>query len=151
MAAITKIAVYEQCLKIVNEKLDTLQREFKLYSESAQNETKSTAGDKHDTGKAMMQMEQEKLGKQMSELLQQQKVLQQPQFKESYQTVQFGSLVHTTSGYYFIGISLGKFSLDNEIILCLSVQSPFAISMLGLKAGSTFKFNNKDFQLQSVQ
>lgn len=151
MAEITKAEVYEHCLKIVNDKLDTLQREFKLYSDSAQNETKSTAGDKHDTGKAMMQMEQEKLGKQMSELLQQQKILRQPQFKEGHQKIQFGSLVKTQSSFYFIGISLGKFSIASQDILCLSVQSPFALAMLGLKQADKFTFNNKDFSIIDIQ
>ena len=54
-----KKKLLELCLQQVNDKINILQSEFNVYKDSAANETKSTAGDKHDTSKSMMQMEQE--------------------------------------------------------------------------------------------
>ena len=41
----------------LTEKLDSLQKMIHELSESSNNETKSSVGDKHETAKAMMQLE----------------------------------------------------------------------------------------------
>ena len=53
--------IYSQCLLILNQKIEELNSALATATESANNETKSSAGDKHETARAMMQLEQEKL------------------------------------------------------------------------------------------
>ena len=50
----SKAQIHSILQKDLDKRIDTLQSEYKLYMESAANETKSTAGDKHDTSKSMM-------------------------------------------------------------------------------------------------
>ena len=52
-----KRQLLELILKQIDDKINILQSEFNVYKDSAANETKSTAGDKHDTSKSMMQLE----------------------------------------------------------------------------------------------
>lgn len=145
-----KLKVYQTCLNIIEEKINTIQKEYKLYQDSAANETKSSAGDKHDTGKAMMQMEQEKLGVQFKDLVNSKKILGSINPSIVYNKIQFGSLVKTDSAVFYISISLGKICIDSQEIFIISSQSPLAKLMLNLFKDSQFSFNGKVYTIHEV-
>lgn len=65
---IEKAKVYLHCQRIINEKRALLEKEMKSLQESSNNETKSSAGDKHETSRALAQAEQENLGNQFTKL-----------------------------------------------------------------------------------
>lgn len=48
-------------LDTLNNQIEAIQNQILSLSEDAQNDAKSSAGDKHETGLAMMHLEQEKL------------------------------------------------------------------------------------------
>ncbi len=145
-----KLDIHKECMKIVDAKLDTLKTEFKLYQDSAANETKSTAGDKHDTGKAMMQMEQEKLGKQLNELLSSKSILSSINVKDEFRIVSSGSLVETDNGIFYISVSLGKILVDQKEIFAVSIQSPLAKLMQGKQKNSSISFNGKNYKITDI-
>lgn len=64
-----KEKVYQQYLQLVNDKIVSLQKILNELSDSAKNETKSTAGDKHETALAMLQQEQQNTSIKLSEAL----------------------------------------------------------------------------------
>ena len=104
--------VLEACQQDIEAKISTLNAEYALYRESAAGETKSTAGDKHDTAKAMMQLEQEKLGRQLEICLQQKRILEQVDAGKVCNCVEFSCIVETDAGNFFISISS---SLNNAL------------------------------------
>lgn len=59
---------YNFCVLFVNERLARIQGQIKELETALTSETKSSAGDKHETGRAMIQLEREKLGQQLAEL-----------------------------------------------------------------------------------
>lgn len=150
MAGDIKIKALNVCRELVNKKIATLQKEFSLYSESAAGETKSTAGDKHDTGKAMMQLEQEKLGKQLAELQQQKRLLQDSKFSEPHASASFGAYVETDQGHFLLGAALGKIESEGRAVLCISLQSPIGQALKGCIAGQSVTFNNKIFRITNI-
>ena len=56
------------CQDYVRQKQEVLKKRGASLQESLNSETKSSAGDKHETGRAMVQLEQEKLGQQLQEI-----------------------------------------------------------------------------------
>ena len=66
-----KQKIFAACLASLDEKINSLKTSLLELEEGSENDTKSSAGDKHETARAMMQIEQEKLGKQLNELLEQ--------------------------------------------------------------------------------
>ena len=68
-----KIKLHHYCESIVEEQLSGIIAALKDAQEGANNETKSSAGDKHETGRAMAQLETEKLNTQLNEANQLQK------------------------------------------------------------------------------
>ena len=53
-----KQKIYNHYLGVINDKIKLLQQVLADLKESSSNETKSTAGDKHETTLAMLQIEQ---------------------------------------------------------------------------------------------
>jgi hypothetical protein len=145
-----KKQLLSHCIDFIDVKYKTLQSEYRLYQESAANETKSTAGDKHDTSKSMMQLEQEKLGHQMDMLLKQKKILGNIDVNRISEKVEFGSVVETDQGNFFISISAKEFRFDDKSFIPVSIQSPLAMAMLNCVKGKQVKFNNKAYKIESI-
>lgn len=131
-------------------KIETLQSEYRLYMESAANETKSTAGDKHDTSKSMMQLEQEKLSGQLNQLKQMVLAVSKVDLSRTNKVGEFGSLIETDKGKFFISISIQGIQIDEENIQCISMQSPIGKVFIQRKAGEVVKFQDKSFSIRSI-
>ena len=57
-----KEQLYEFCRAYIDGRTIRINESIKSIQESLSSETKSSAGDKHETGRAMLQLEREKLG-----------------------------------------------------------------------------------------
>jgi hypothetical protein len=125
-------------------KQQELNRYAKSLEESLGGESKSTAGDKHDTGRAMIHLEQEKLAGQFNQLNSQIQLLAQIRQRPNPTTkVEIGSLFQLGDQYYFIGIPLGKISFQEQTVWCIGHQAPLAQQVLGKKRGETVLLNDK--------
>ena len=67
-AIFIKQELFGQCQNFVNSKLDTIRQTINELQQALNSETKSSAGDKHETGRAMIQLEREKMGRQLAEV-----------------------------------------------------------------------------------
>lgn len=150
MSMTARQRIIQACLRDIEAKISTINAEYSLYRESAAGETKSTAGDKHDTAKAMMQLEQEKLGKQLDICLQQKKILEQIDSGKEFKQVEFSSIVETNSGNFFISISSREILVDDQRYMPISVQSPLAKVMVGKTMNQEFSFNGRQFKIKSI-
>jgi hypothetical protein len=114
-------------------------------------ETKSTAGDKHETGRAMMQLEQEKLSVQMAEVQQLQQVLDRIQLEDLPPGIGEGNVVLTSQGNYFLAISAGKVELEGKLFYLISLASPIGVALMGKKAWEVVSFRGQEFRILEVQ
>ncbi|MFM9985177.1 MAG: hypothetical protein ACKVOK_08095 [Flavobacteriales bacterium] len=114
------------------------------------NDSKNTAGDKHETGRAMVHLEQEQLSKQLFELNMQVSQLCSIQSGLSPESIEQGSLIETSAGYYYLSIGLGKLRIDELDVIFISPQSPIGMQFKGRAAGDWFLFNNVTITILSV-
>lgn len=145
-----KEEVLEFCWNHINERMASFKKRSIALQESLNSETKSSAGDKHETGRAMVQLEQEKLGKQGVELEKTKMILSKVDIDKNSEKISLGSFVKTTSANYFIAISSGIFNKDSAAIFCISASSPIAKMLLGKEKGDTFAFNGKESSILEV-
>ena len=145
-----KEQVYRHCTEVLIEKIRQLRYTLSDLKESASNETKSTAGDKHETALAMLQIEQENTNKQLETLLFQELQLKKlnPELKANI--VSNGALVNTSIGYIYISIPLGKIIVEGVPVIALSPQSPLGSKLIGLKAGDTVTVNGNNYTIISI-
>jgi len=121
-----------------------------LLQNSLTSESKSTAGDKHETGRAMIQLEREKLGNQLKQLELQEAVLKKIQTDNKTSLVALGSFVETDKMNYYLSISLGKIKVDNSDVFAISAQSPIGALLLGKKVGDSITFNGNKSVIKAI-
>ncbi len=136
---------------MVNDKISLLRQDLAGLKESATNETKSTAGDKHETALAMLQIEQANKREQLQQVVAQKIVLEKINPMIAAAIVVSGSLVKTNNGYLFMSVALGKTVLEGITLTALSPQSPLGNQLMGLKAGDTTVFNNKVYYIETIE
>lgn len=136
------------CWEYVHQKKEVLTNRSASLQESLNSETKSSAGDKHETGRAMVQLEQEKLGQQQQELDKMAQILRMVDIGSSSEKIGLGNLVRTSSASYFISISSGVFKTEeSDSIFCISPSTPIAKLLLGKEVGDTFNFRGKTYTI----
>ena len=146
-----KQKIYSHYLRLINEKINMLQLVLADLKESGANETKSTAGDKHETALAMLQIEQANKRTQLQEVLNQKAVLEKIDASLSPEIVVTGSLIRTNRGLFFMSVALGKLLVDNINTIALSPQSPLGQKLMHLRAGDSISFNNATYQIEGIE
>jgi len=138
------------CWTQVNQRIERLAKNSAELRESLILEDKNSTGDKHETGRAMLHLEQEKLSGQLLEVEQTKAALKKIDIKGRGGTVRMGSLVRTGMARYFLSISAGTFKKDTETVYCISGASPMAQVLLGKKEGDGFDFNGQSHSILEV-
>ncbi|WP_028123212.1 hypothetical protein [Epilithonimonas tenax] len=133
----------EELIKIIGQKLSEKIENFeKLIAETraSSNDTKSSMGDKYETGREMLQQEINNLQGQLNEILKQKDFLKTILPKPS-DKAEKGAIVKTDKGLFFISVSLGEIKINNEKIICISPESPLAKAMNGKLTNDVFTLN----------
>ncbi len=145
-----KQKLLDQCQYNIDQRLQRIQQTITDIQESLSSETKSSAGDKHETGRAMLQLEREKAGQQLAEVQKLQEILVKIDISTSSDNARLGSLVFTTQGNYFLSISIGELSIDNTSFFAIAANTPIGKLLLGKTIGDTFSFNGKEISIKRV-
>lgn len=145
-----KQKVFQHYQQLLDDKIASLQKILDDLKESGANETKSTAGDKHETALAMLQIEQANKRAQMQELLEQKAVLNKIDPTVIPVQVTNGTLLQTNKGYFFMSVALGKALIDNITVIALSAQSPLGKILMGLKKGAVASFNQTQYIIEEI-
>ncbi|MCF6407113.1 hypothetical protein L3C95_29730 [Chitinophaga filiformis] len=118
--------------------------------EAANNEDKSSAGDKYETGRAMGHLEKDMYARQLAEIIRELDKLQKVNTDIIYTTAQTGALVRCQQHSFFIAAGLGKQVIDDQIIFFLSPDAPLAKLLFQKKVGDGFLFNKMDMLILEV-
>lgn len=139
-----------QCAELIQEKIDVLEKMTADIQDSANNETKSSAGDKYETGRAMMQQERDKYAVQLEQAKLVRAHLNRIKPEVTFGQVAFGAIVRTTLANYFIAISAGRMEVEGQKYYVISPQAPLAKLLLQKTSGDTFVFNDKEMKILEV-
>lgn len=145
-----KVRLHSLCQAYIEQRIDTAQKAIAIAQASANEETKSSAGDKYETGRAMAQLEIEKNSVQLAEAQKLKIAIAQIKPDHPTNTVQSGSLVVTNQSNFYIAISAGQLTLDNINYFSISPASPVGSKLMGLKEGAQFSFNTKTYLIEKV-
>lgn len=141
-----------QLLEIIHQKIsEKIQKLEQLIAETraSNNETKSSMGDKYETSREMLQQEINNLQLQLNEHLKSLQILKNVN-PNPHKIVTLGSFVETEKGKFFIAVSLGELSFNQEKIFVISAESPLAKAMNGKKIGETFIVNNLSQTIKNI-
>jgi transcription elongation GreA/GreB family factor len=139
-----------ECLKRLGLRRNEIVEEIEQIVSDISGETKSSAGDKHETSRALMQNQREQIGQRLKETEAMITSLMQIDPQQTKLQVESGSLVTTNKGIFMISIGYGSLTKDGTTCFFLSMQSPLGIAMKGKKKGDVFLFNNQEYMVLEV-
>ncbi|MBU4538186.1 MAG: hypothetical protein L6264_11240 [Weeksellaceae bacterium] len=141
-----------ELLNIIRIKLSEKIKTFEnLISETraANNETKSSMGDKYETSREMVQQEINNLQRQLNESLAQENAIKKLD-SEICSEVKLGALVETNVGVFYIATSVGEISHEGKKIRTVSMESPIAKTMSGKKKNDVFIINSISQTIKNI-
>lgn len=126
------------------------QQSLEEIQQSIAGETKRTAGDKHETALAMLQTEQERIGRHLHQVKEQLAVLQ---FSNTLNPNADGkgSLITTDKGIFFIAVAIGKLEIDNHIIFAISPAAPITTHLLRTTVNNSFTLQQQTYTVLDKQ
>lgn len=134
----------------LNDRVNTLREMIVDLTEDSLNDAKGSAGDKHETGLAMMHLEQEKLNKKLLELLDTQNKFLKIDYSIASNQVILGSLIQTNDTYFLLAVALPKIEVDGKTVFGMSPQSPLGELFMGKKVNDTIAFNGKNYNFIQI-
>ncbi len=145
-----KKALYAKCLAYVEQRIATAKQAMEAAQNAANEESKSSAGDKYETTRAMMQIERDRHAAQLAEAMKLQNELDQLNCEKIYEKAQAGSVVVTDQNRFFLSVSAGKLTLDQTDYFAVSLASPIGMLLHNRTTGDEFVFQNKPVRIKEV-
>ena len=146
-----KEQLLETCKATIQKTLENTNATIASCKHDLASETKSSAGDKHETGRAMLQLEMEKAGQQWVQVQQTQILLSKVSILPSKGPVRLGSLVFSSNGVFFVAVSIGQLNIENQSFFVISPSAPIGKLLLGKNIGDSFFWNSKEIQIYDIE
>ncbi|MFQ3214509.1 MAG: hypothetical protein ACI9XJ_001626 [Marivirga sp.] len=146
----TKKIILQHITNQLKTQLASFQKDYQDLQSALANETKSSAGDKYETGREMINQEVNKVSDQINkqELFIQK--LEKIDHSKKITHVTDTALISTSLGTFFIGIPLGIVQLADQKVFFISVQSPIYQAMRNLTAGDHFNWQSKKIDIHEI-
>lgn len=147
-------ALKEQLHRLCTEYLASREAEIKDtitgIRTAAAGETKSSAGDKYETTREVMQQEIDLNLARLQKLRIMSATLSRISPAQNSVIAGPGAIVYTTNGNYYIAISAGRIQSGPDVFYAISAASPLGAMLAGKKAGHTFQLNGQTFTIQEI-
>ena len=133
----------EFCEQVIIQRIAGSNKAMNEAQAAANQEEKSSAGDKYETSRAMSHLEKDMHARQLLAYQQDLNALRTINVNSIYNTPAPGAFVQTTKAAFFIAAGLGKQVVDGAQVIFLSPVSPLAQLLMKKKVGDEFDFMGK--------
>jgi hypothetical protein len=144
MREMDKSRLIEYVKELLEEKMKVAWEAMEAAQESANDQGKSSMGDKYETSRSMGQLDRNMHARQYEQVRLERTVLERIGNTPVPERGAVGSLIHTTAGRFFVSVSLGIVKFEDETVIAVSSSSPVGVSLLGKTVNDTFRFQNKE-------
>lgn len=145
-----KAALITHMKMLLDERMNVAWTAMEAAQESANDQSKSSVGDKYETSRSMGQLDRNMHARQYEQIRLERSVLERIGDSEPYARGAIGSLLKTTAGWFFISVSLGAIKFEDETVIAVSSSSPVGLSLMGKGQGAIFHFMNKEHQIEKI-
>ena len=147
---ISKVEIHQTIVTILSDSILQATRDYELAKESRDSDTKSSAGDKFETGREMMQREMDKISATLDQYKNQVNLLSKINLHRNYPVVDLGGLIATDQGIYYLSIGLGRIEINSELIYAISLDSPIGKLFKGKRVGDIINFRDKMLKINQL-
>lgn len=145
-----KARLIDRIATTLREKLAAVEEDIASTLHARNSDTKSSAGDKHEVGRAMIQQELDQQEVQRAKLHALLLELERVPAERRFDRVGFGALVHTDKGSFFLAIAMGRVKVDGVECAVVSLASPIGQALAGKGIGDTFAVNGVSYHVRSI-
>ena len=145
-----KSQLYDLCEHLMAQRIDTAETALAQAREASNDDTKSSAGDKFETTREMMQQDITRNKGLLMDAKQNLKVLEAIKDTPKSDRVKSGSLVETSEGIFYISISVGQLKVEGKPFFAISALSPIGQLLLGKKVDDAVSFNNRKYIIKDI-
>lgn len=138
------------CRQYLGQRKNMVQKALTGLKEDLENESKSSAGDKYETGREMINIEWNKLNVQLKEYERLDNILSRLPEEMKSDSIAVGSIIFTNTANYFISIPAGELIAGSDKFYAIGVQAPITRKLLGLKEGDEFEMNGRKIKILSI-
>lgn len=148
--SLLKKELLQQCIDFVQNRIDNAEQAIKSAQQASNDDTKSSAGDKYETSREMMQQDTNRNLAQLTEASKLMVILNRINADTQTNKADTGSVITTTNGSFFLAISAGTLTINNANYFAVSPASPIGAILKGKKQGDEFTLNGKVYLIQEV-
>ena len=145
-----KKQLWEHCGTLLQTQLNRLEASMQQAQREANLETKSSAGDKYETNRSMMQLEKERYALQHGRVQELYTQLRRIQVERECVEIETGALVHTSHGWFYVSVGLGEVEYAQQHYRCLSIKTPMGQILEGCVEGDIVEFRDREIEIFEV-
>lgn len=150
MIKIKKQEIIDTCISLTEARLTEIRIAKDQSEEAIREDTKSSAGDKYETTREMVQQDLNRYQAQLQEAKKDLHILQSL-VDSPMAIVALGAIVQTDLARYFIASSIGLLKLaDDSFVYVISPSSPVGLHLLGKRVGESITFNGKSQKIMHI-
>ena len=146
-----KPALYAACAAFIAARIAAATTAMQAAQEAANSHTKSSAGDKYETGREMATAERDRHAGQLHQARQLHAELARISPDAPCDAVRPGALVHTSRGWFYLAIGAGEVVLDGQAYFAVSAAAPVALALRGKRVGEEAVFNGQALRVLAVR
>ncbi|PCJ81194.1 MAG: hypothetical protein COA49_05655 [Bacteroidetes bacterium] len=136
--------------RLVDLKIHSASSSIASTTESKNTATKSSAGDKHETGRAMMERELALSNSQLQKAQILKNDLSKISLTRKFDKVEFGALIFTNDASFFICVGLGNIELHKHKCFAISAGSPMGLALMGREEGEILVFQGREIEINHI-
>jgi hypothetical protein len=137
-------------LAIIGQRIAAAKGVIEQAQQAANNEEKSSAGDKYDTGRAMGHLQKDMFTRQLAEHAKELATLHSVNVDTLYPAAAAGAFIECPEIAFFIAAGLGKQIIEGQTIYFLSPQAPLAGQLANKRVGEIIHFNSLKLSILDV-
>ena len=147
-----KFRLHAACQTFIEQRMAAAAQAMQAAQESANSDTKSSAGDKYETGREMATQERDRHAAQLHQARQLAAELARISPDAPCDAVRPGALVHTSLGWFYLAIGAGRLVVDDgQEVFAVSGAAPVAAALKGKRAGEEAVFNGRAVRVLTVE
>jgi hypothetical protein len=138
-------------MALIDERIESAQLAIASAKESRDNETKSSVGDKYETGRTIIQFEVEKYQNQYQQSIHQRNIVAKINTQKEFLKTELGAIITTNDKLYFLSIPFGKISIKGSNVFCISPVSPLGKLLINKKLGDEIVFQGETIKIKEIE
>ena len=146
-----KSTILQYVKTYLDQRMQTSLDAMNAAQESANGESKSSAGDKYETSRAMGQLDRDMHARMYQQTREERKLVERIDESINFKKVALGAFISTSMGDFFLSVSIGQVKIDEKPIMIISPQSPIGALLMGKMEGNKFSFRGKEAEILMIE